>query len=207
MVLSFISYFLFLASQYSFFYYILVCHVLFLSYLLFLPSTPPCCLLSILNIPSFFILTVSSTMSLKRGPDDNKTPDDKRRKPPPFCRSVCVWDMIFLYFIYLFIYFYFWSCCLIVFWGNGNGEKDEFWSKSKWGVFGFANVKLWIAFLFNWGAKFGFDMCDCEGELMLGKFMCTCTDVVECPPGMKWNEKLFVKLIPFSHLSWCSFMF
>ncbi|KAK2355702.1 hypothetical protein P8452_75713 [Trifolium repens] len=27
-------------------------------------------------------------MSLKRGPDDNKTPDDKRRKPPPFCSVV-----------------------------------------------------------------------------------------------------------------------
>ncbi|KAL5064689.1 hypothetical protein RYX36_026426 [Vicia faba] len=27
-------------------------------------------------------------MSLKRGPDDNKSPDDKRRKPPPFCSVV-----------------------------------------------------------------------------------------------------------------------
>ncbi|RDX60887.1 Calmodulin-binding protein 60 A, partial [Mucuna pruriens] len=40
--------------------------------------------------PLFLRLSVPSAMSLKRRPDDGKTPDDKRRKPPPFSR--CVWD-------------------------------------------------------------------------------------------------------------------
>ena len=39
---------------------------------------------------SFFLrlFVPSSAMSLKRRPDDGKTPDDKRRKPPPFSRCV-----------------------------------------------------------------------------------------------------------------------
>lgn len=95
--------------------------------------------------------------------------------------------MIFLYFIYLLLIFLF----------------DYVLRKWEW----------WKGWILIWNQMGCFWFCKCEIvncifiKLGLKIWVCICTVVVECPPGMKWNEKISVKLVPFSNLSRCNFMF